>query len=99
MSVWYAILNALGPVSYTHLDVYKRQFQMFVDPHRPLQLKIIDLTGITDQMLAGQPDISEAIPQFLDYVGGRPLCAHNADFDIGFVTAACERLGLSLIHI
>ena len=69
-------------------------FQMFVDPHRPLQLKIIDLTGITDQMLAGQPDISEAIPQFLDYVGGRPLCAHNADFDIGFVTAACERLGI-----
>ena len=69
-------------------------FQMFVDPHRPLQPKIIDLTGITDQMLAGQPDISEAIPQFLDYVGGRPLCAHNADFDIGFVTAACERLGI-----
>ena len=69
-------------------------FQMFVDPHRPLQPKIIDLTGITDQMLAGQPDISEAILQFLDYVGGRPLCAHNADFDIGFVTAACERLGI-----
>ena len=69
-------------------------FQMFVDPHRPLQPKIIDLTGITDQMLAGQPDISEAILQFLDYVGGRPLCAHNADFDIGFVTAACEKLGL-----
>ena len=70
-------------------------FQMFVDPHRPLQPKIIDLTGITDQMLAGQPDISEAIPRFLDYVGGRPLCAHNADFDIGFVTAACERLGIA----
>ena len=70
-------------------------FQMFVDPHRPLQPKIIDLTGITDQMLAGQPDISEAILQFLDYAGGRPLCAHNADFDIGFVTAACERLGIA----
>lgn len=27
-------------------------------------------------------------------MNGRPLCAHNADFDIGFVTAACERLGL-----
>ena len=70
-------------------------FQMFVDPHRPLQPKIIDLTGINDQMLAGQPDISEAIPKFLDYVGGRPLCAHNADFDIGFVTAACEKLGIA----
>ncbi len=65
---------------------------MFVDPHRPLQPKIIDLTGITDTMLTGQPDISEVLPKFLDYVGGRPLCAHNADFDIGFITAACERL-------
>ena len=69
-------------------------FQTFVDPHRPLQPKIVDLTGINDQMLAGQPDISEAMPKFLEYVGSRPLCAHNADFDIGFVTAACERLGL-----
>ena len=69
-------------------------FQTFVDPHRPLQPKIVDLTGINDQMLAGQPDISEALPKFLEYVGSRPLCAHNADFDIGFVTAACERLGL-----
>ena len=69
-------------------------FQTFVDPHRPLQPKIVDLTGINDQMLAGQPDISEAMPKFLEYVGNRPLCAHNADFDIGFVTAACEKLGL-----
>lgn len=69
-------------------------FQTFVDPHRPLQPKIVDLTGINDQMLAGQPDISEAMPKFLEYVGSRPLCAHNADFDIGFVTAACEKLGL-----
>ena len=69
-------------------------FQTFVDPHRPLQPKIVDLTGINDQMLVGQPDISEAMPKFLEYVGSRPLCAHNADFDIGFVTAACEKLGL-----
>ena len=69
-------------------------FQTFVDPHRPLQPKIVDLTGINDQMLAGQPDISEALPKFLEYVGNRPLCAHNADFDIGFVTAACEKLHL-----
>ena len=69
-------------------------FQTFVDPHRPLQPKIVDLTGINDPMLAGQPDISEAMPKFLEYVGSRPRCAHNADFDIGFVTAACEKLGL-----
>ncbi len=70
-------------------------FQTFVDPHRKLEQKIVELTGITDAMLENQPDISEVLPKFLDFVGGRPLCAHNADFDIGFVTAACERLHIA----
>ena len=69
-------------------------FQTFVAPGRKLTPKIIDLTGITDEMLVGAPPIDEILPKFLEFVGGRPLCAHNADFDIGFVTAACERLGL-----
>ena len=69
-------------------------FQTFVDPKRKLQPKIIELTGITDQMLAGAPGIADVLPKFLAFCGGRPLCAHNADFDVGFVTAACERLGL-----
>ena len=69
-------------------------FQTFVAPGRKLTPKIIDLTGITDEMLVGAPPIEEILPKFLEFVGGRPLCAHNADFDIGFVTAACERLNI-----
>ena len=69
-------------------------FQTFVAPGRKLTPKIIDLTGITDEMLVGAPPIDEILPKFLEFVGGRPLCAHNADFDIGFVTAACERLNI-----
>ena len=70
-------------------------FQTFVAPGRKLTPKIIELTGITDEMLVGAPDISEALPEFLSFVAGRPLCAHNADFDIGFITAAAQRLGLT----
>ena len=69
-------------------------FQTFVAPGRRLTPKIIELTGITDEMLEGAPDISEALPKFLDFAAGRPLCAHNADFDIGFVMAAAQRLGI-----
>ena len=69
-------------------------FQTFVAPGRKLTPKIIDLTGITDEMLVGAPPIDKILPKFLEFVGGRPLCAHNADFDIGFVTAACERLNI-----
>ncbi len=69
-------------------------FQTFVDPKRPLEPKIVELTGITDAMLRGAPDIAEALPDFLHFCGDRPLVAHNADFDVGFLTAACERLNI-----
>ncbi len=69
------------------------RFQTFVDPERPLERKIVDLTGITDDMLMGAPKIEEVLPKFLDFIGGRVLVAHNADFDTGFIRAECERLG------
>ena len=71
------------------------RFQTFVDPGRKLEKKIIDLTGITDDMLVGAPKIGEVMPKFLEFVGDRVLVAHNADFDVGFVRAECRRLGLA----
>ena len=70
------------------------RFQTFVDPERPLDKKIIDLTGITDEMLAGAPKIEEVLPKFLDFVAGRVLVAHNSDFDTGFIRAECQRQGI-----
>ncbi len=69
------------------------RFQTFVDPERKLDRKIIDLTGITDDMLLGAPKIEEVLPKFLEFIGGRVLVAHNSDFDTGFIRAACTRLG------
>ncbi len=69
------------------------RFQTFVDPERPLDRKIVDLTGITDEMLQGAPKIEEVLPRFLDFIGDRVLVAHNADFDTGFIRAECQRLG------
>ena len=70
------------------------RFQTFVDPHRTLDKKIVELTGITDEMLQGAPSIEEVLPKFLEFCGERVLVAHNADFDTGFVRAACNKLGL-----
>ncbi len=69
------------------------RFQTFVDPECPLERKIVDLTGISDDMLKGAPKIEEVLPKFLDFVGDRVLVAHNSDFDTGFIRAECGRLG------
>ena len=69
-------------------------FQTFVYPGRRLTPEIIGLTGITDAMLADAPPPEEALAAFLKFVDGRPLAAHNAEFDIGFIRAGCRRAGL-----
>ena len=69
------------------------RFQTFVDPERKLEQKIVDLTGIRDDMLVGAPKIEEVLPKFLEFVGDRVLVAHNSDFDTGFIRAECVRLG------
>ena len=68
------------------------RFQTFADPGMPIPKEIQKLTGITDADVAGAPSEAEAVSAFLDFVGGRPLCAHNADFDVGFISAAAERM-------
>ncbi len=71
----------------------QERFQTFVDPERSLDRRIVDLTGITDEMLVGAPKIEEVLPKFLAFVNGRVLVAHNSKFDTGFIRSECQRLG------
>ena len=70
------------------------RFQTFVDPGRRLSREVSELTGITDDMLRGAPKIQEVLPKLLEFVGDRPLVAHNARFDCAFVTQACRQQGI-----
>ena len=70
------------------------RFQTFVDPHKSLTKEISDLTGITDDMVKGAPDITEVLPGFVKFVGDRVLVAHNADFDTAFIREACRKQGI-----
>ena len=69
-------------------------FNTFVSPERILNPEIIRLTGITDEMLVGAPSQEEALRMFLDFAGDRPLAAHNAEFDMGFISAGCRKYGI-----
>lgn len=71
------------------------EFQTYVNPHKHIPEEITKLTGITDQMVADAPDLSQAIPMFIEFVAGRPLVAHNAGFDMSFLHAACKRLHIT----
>ena len=69
------------------------RFQTMVNPGIPIPPNIQQLTGINDLDVRDAPDEQEAVSAFLNFAGDRPLCAHNADFDIGFISAAARRMG------
>jgi DNA polymerase-3 subunit alpha (Gram-positive type) len=71
------------------------RFQTFVQPGKPIPPEITKLTGITDADVADAPDEAAAVADFLRFAGARPLVAHNAVFDVGFISAACARSGLA----
>ncbi len=66
----------------------------FVNPEESIPEKIVELTGITDEMVANAPKIDEVLPQFFQFAEGSVLVAHNASFDIGFIKKAAEELNI-----
>ena len=86
-------ITEIGAVVLKNGEITER-FQTFVNPNRRLTPEIIGLTGITDAMLADAPQLKDALTAFLQFVNGRPLAAHNAEFDISFIREGCRKVGL-----
>ncbi len=84
-------ITEIGAVLMRNGEVVEK-YNTFVNPGVHIPENITQLTSITDEMVADAPDISQALPEFLEFVGDRILIAHNANFDIGFIRVAAEEL-------
>ncbi len=71
-------------------------FETFVNPEIPIPKRIVELTGITDEMVETAETIDLVMPKFLEFIGNLKLVAHNADFDVGFLKYNAEILGLNM---
>jgi len=65
--------------------VITEEFHQLIDPGVPVPWRITEITGITDELLAGQPTIGEVLPFFIDFCTDCILVAHNASFDMSFI--------------
>ena len=68
-------------------------FNCLVNPERPLPPICSELSHITDSMVRDAPVMKSVLPDFLRFIDGSILVAHNAPFDMKFMNAESERAG------
>jgi len=83
----------IGAVVVEHGTIVE-EFQTLIQINKRIPLQAQFIHGITNEMLIGMPEPEEVFPRFKEFVRDRVLIAHNAQFDIGFLRAEYERLGI-----
>jgi DNA polymerase III subunit epsilon len=64
---------------------YNKTFDQIVNPGRNIPSVVTELTGITEAMVLGKPNIYSALVDFFEFAGNTVLVAHNARFDTAFI--------------
>jgi DNA polymerase-3 subunit alpha (Gram-positive type) len=74
------------------------RLEQLIDPRCRIPADVTRIHGITDAMIQGKPPIEDALSKFVQFLGDSDtiLMAHNASFDIGFVSIAMGRCGMTL---
>ena len=72
-------------------------FSQLVNPGRKIIPRIARITHITDEMVADQPGVEEAIRLFAAFAGDSVLVGHNIkQSDLHYIDTAARRAGVRL---
>ncbi len=85
-------ITEIGAVKVVNGEIVDK-WSTFVNPCQPIPEKIVDLTGINDNMVKDAPKIEEILGDFFEFCKDCVLVAHNAHFDIGFIKKASDMHG------
>jgi DNA polymerase-3 subunit epsilon len=72
-----------------------RTFHKYISPgDRKVHSDALAVHGLTDEFLKDKPTFAEIVGDLQEFFHDAKWIAHNANFDIGFINAEFERLGL-----
>lgn len=71
------------------------EFSTFINPRRELDPYIVELTGITGEMLEEAPGIETVIGRITEFCGELPLLGHHIIFDYSFLKRAAVNHGIA----
>ena len=72
-----------------------RTLHIFINPgDRKVHPDALAVHGITDEFLKDKRPFAEVASEILEFFGDARWVAHNANFDMGFINAEFDRIGL-----
>jgi DNA polymerase III epsilon subunit family exonuclease len=72
------------------------EYQQLIDPGRRIGAGVTALTGITQQMCAGQPAFAQQLPAMMELLSGAAILGHNIRFDLSFLQRESRLAGRDL---
>ncbi|HAB67292.1 MAG TPA: hypothetical protein DCE23_07995 [Firmicutes bacterium] len=87
----------IGAVIYENGKIIKT-FDKLVNPNKLISPEASKVSKITNEMIENSPSETDLYPEFIEFLGNALngeiyICAHNARFEIGFITETLNRLG------
>lgn len=67
-------------------------FSTLVNPEKHIPQEVVDITGITDEMVKDAPKFNEVCGDFYKFCFGATLVAHNIDFDSRYIKKQGEAI-------
>ena len=71
----------------------KETFTTLIDPRKEIPPDVVEKTGITNEMVKGQPLFEDIIPDFYKFTYGCSLVGHNIAFDFPYLLRGGVRAG------
>ena len=83
----------IGCIELDNLIPTKNKFHCYLNPERKVSEKALEVHGYTDEFLATQKKFIDIGEQFVEFIKGKRLIIHNADFDLGHLNNELGILG------
>ena len=75
------------------------RFQSLMNAGRRIPAEVIQITGITNAMIASAPPVAKVMRDAAKFVGNTPVVAHNASFDRKFWDAELAHLSMATASV
>tara|TARA_A100000164_G_scaffold76209_1_gene64255 strand:- start:407 stop:1072 length:666 start_codon:yes stop_codon:yes gene_type:complete len=88
----------IGCIELDNLIPTKKKFHCYLNPERKVSEKALEVHGYTDDFLAKQKKFNEIFEEFLNFIDGKRLIIHNAEFDLAHLNHELELIGIKKLN-